>query len=102
MVIIPWVGVAAAVRQWRIMGGLPVTGLLQLLFLGILWGVAALLYGLAVDMLGVALGFSILTGLSIVIGAVVPRFMAGTLLAAPARDVAFFAGLLLMVLGVII
>jgi len=103
MMVIPCAGVAFAVPGWSgIIGGIPSTGLLKLVVLGLLWGIAALLYGAAVELLGVALGVSILLGLSIVIGAIVPRILSGTMLIEPHRDMFFFGGLLLMVVGVIV
>src|SRR5207245_8804798 len=68
MMVIPCAGVAFAVPGWTaIVGSIPSTGLLKLVVLGLLWGIAALLYGAAVELLGVVLGVSILLDLSVVI-----------------------------------
>lgn len=90
MMVIPCVGVALAIPGWvGIISAIPFAGLLKLVVLGLSWGIAALLYGVAVELLGVALGVSILLGLSIVIGAIVPRILSGNVLTVPYRD-AFF------------
>ena len=47
--------------------------------LGLVWGAASLLFGLAVDYLGVALGISIQLGLSIVVGSLVPLLLSNAL-----------------------
>jgi L-rhamnose-H+ transport protein len=39
---------------------------------GVLWGVGSVLYGLGIDALGMALGFSIMTALTTALGALVP------------------------------
>jgi L-rhamnose-H+ transport protein len=103
MVAIPFAGVALAVPGWtHIIASVPVLGLVKLVALGLVWGVAALLYGAAVEMLGVALGVSILLGLSIVVGALLPRFLAGTLFVSQSHDGLFALGLLVMVIGVMV
>jgi L-rhamnose-H+ transport protein len=103
MMVIPCLWVAIAVPGWyTIVGSIPTSGLLKLIAMGLIWGVAALLYGVAVEMLGVALGVSILLGLSIVVGALLPRILSGMWLTATMRDAAFALGLIVMVAGVII
>ena len=72
MVVIPWISVLLAVPGWKSYSPDHPDGLEGLIALGLLWGVASLLYGLAIDILGIALGFSIQLGLSIVIGALIP------------------------------
>ena len=101
MVVLPWLAVWTAIPEWRsLLVGAPVVGLARLVALGLTWGVASLLYGLAIDALGVALGISIQLGLSIVAGAILPRFW---LDAAPAQSPAvFYAGVALMVAGVVV
>lgn len=103
MIVLPSAGVIAFIPQWSaVLGGLPGSGLLSLVVLGLIWGVAAMLYGVAVEMLGVALGVSILLGLSIVVGSIVPRFIAGTIFTTPYRDTLFVGGLLLAIGGIVL
>lgn len=103
MMLIPCLWVAVKVPAWpAIVGSIPPIGLFKLILLGLLWGVAALLYGAAVEMLGVAIGVSILLGLSIVVGALLPRLLFGVWLTIPAHDAVFALGLAMMVTGVIV
>jgi L-rhamnose-H+ transport protein len=103
MLIIPFAGVSLSIPGWlQIISAIPLAGLGKLVLLGFLWGIAALLYGAAVELLGVAVGVSILLGLSIVIGALVPRITSGTALTTTPRDVIFLCSLLFTVAGVIV
>jgi L-rhamnose-H+ transport protein len=92
-----------AVPDWRItLDLIPRGGLAGLIALGLLWGVASLLYGLAIDLLGIALGFSIQLGLSIVIGALIPFTSVRGFAVRTTADAVFLAGLAAMVAGVIV
>jgi len=103
MAAIPWAGVVTFVpRVGQILAAVPGSGWLSLIALGLLWGVASLLYGVAVDLLGIALGFAIQLGLSVVLGALLPMLWAGALSLRTGRDALFLGGLGLMVMGVIL
>ncbi len=103
MAVIPWTAVLLAVPDWRItLSQITRSGLEGLVVLGLLWGVASLLYGLAIDILGIALGFSIQLGLSIVIGALIPFFSLRGFVVRTSADAVFLAGLMMMVVGVIL
>jgi L-rhamnose-H+ transport protein len=103
MCAIPWTGVLLAVPGWKhLIATIPLAGLVGLIVLGLLWGVASLLYGLAIDLLGIALGFSIQLGLSIVIGALIPFISIRGLAVRTASDVVFLAGIVAMVAGVMV
>jgi L-rhamnose-H+ transport protein len=103
MMVIPWAAVLMAVPGWKLtLTSISRGGLAGLIALGLLWGVASLLYGLAIDLLGIALGFSIQLGLSIVIGALIPFASVRGFVVRTAADVAFLAGVTAMVFGVIV
>jgi len=103
MAVIPWVGVSLVVPQWRgILSAVPAAGWWGLAALGLLWGVASLLYGVAVDLLGIALGFAIQLGLSIVLGALLPLIWSRAMSFRTVKDAFFFGGLALMVVGVVL
>ncbi len=69
-------------------------------FFGFLWGVSAVLFGLAVDRLGVALGFGVIIGISAALGALVPLvFQHPEQIAAP-KGAVTLAGVAVVVLGV--
>jgi len=103
MFVIPWCGVLFAVPNWySILTAIPRSGLAGLIALGLIWGVGSLFYGLAVELLGIALGFSIQLGLSIVIGALIPFALVRGLAVRSPSDWAFLGGIALMVIGVIV
>jgi len=103
MGVMPWIMVMAAVPHWsglltRVAG----RGWLILIGWGVLFGIASLLYGIAVDLLGIALGFAIQLGLSIVLGALLPLFWAGAFALRSQGDWLFVVGLAMMLAGVIL
>ena len=101
LVVIPWSAVVVAVPGWRaVFAALPISGLAGLIALGLVWGVASLLYGLAIDLLGIALGFTIQLGLSIAAGALVPFAMVRGAAFRTTADWGFLAGVVSMVVGV--
>jgi L-rhamnose-H+ transport protein len=103
MFVIPWCAVLFAVPHWySILAAISGSGLAGLIVLGLIWGVGSLFYGLAIDLLGIALGFSIQLGLSIVIGALIPFALVRGLPARSPSDWAFLGGVVLMVIGVIV
>jgi L-rhamnose-H+ transport protein len=102
MVVLPWaVAFYAVPNLGEILGSVPTRGWLILAALGLLFGVGSLLYGVAVDLLGIALGFAIQLGLSIVLGAIELRLMSGSISLHTARDAVYLVGLVLMVFGVV-
>jgi L-rhamnose-H+ transport protein len=103
MGVIPWLVVMATVPRWvEIITRIQLRGWLILIGWGVLFGIASLLYGVAVHLLGIALGFAIQLGLSIVLGALLPLLWAGAFRLRSRADWLFVFGLALMVSGVIL
>ena len=103
MGIMPWIVVLAAVPGWReILSRVPERGWMILVGWGVLFGIASLLYGIAVDLLGIALGFAIQLGLSIVLGALLPLLWAGAFTLRSEGDWLLVLGLAMMVVGVVL
>jgi L-rhamnose-H+ transport protein len=101
MALLPWAFALLVVPRWSgILGAVPARGWLGLIGWGLLFGVGSLLYGVAVDLLGMALGFSIQLGLSIVLGALLPLLWAGALRLRTYADACFVTGLAVMLAGV--
>jgi len=103
MVFIPWATVFAVVSNWQQSfqtndGG----AWLGLIGWGVLFGIASLLYGVAVDLLGIALGFAIQLGLSIVLGALLPLVWSRSLSVSTTRDRLFLSGLAVMLAGIVV
>ena len=89
------------VLQGKERGGVPREWLI-LVGWGVLFGIGSLLYGIAVDLLGIALGFAIQLGLSIVLGALLPLLWTGAFELRSQGDWLFVLGLAVMVSGVIL
>ncbi len=103
MVFFPWATVIVGVPDWRaILSAVSGMGWLGLIGWGVLFGVASLLYGVAVDLLGIALGFSIQLGLSMVLGALLPLIWSRSLPVGTTRDRLFLFGLAVMVAGIVV
>lgn len=103
MVVIPWTGVLLAVPEWHsLLATVPGSKLIGLIALGLLWGAASLLYGVALDLLGLALGFAIQLGLSVVVGSLVPLAVASGTSERTTAGVIFLSGIALMIAGIII
>ncbi len=103
MAFIPWAVVFLAVPDWSgVVTAVPFVSWLGLVAWGAMFGIGSLMYGVAVDILGIALGFSIQLGLSIVLGALLPQVWFGTLSLHTRKDALFLGGLSVMVVGVVL
>lgn len=67
---------------------------------GFAWGVAQVLFGLAIDMIGVTLTFSIVLGLSAAVGSIVPFLQIAARRGFASTDLLFVGSLALVVFGV--
>src|SRR5215471_7540380 len=94
MGVIPWVFAGLVVPDWnRVLQAVPWQGWLVLMGWGMLFGVGSVLYGVAVDLLGIALGFAIQLGLSVVLGSLLPLLWARALALRSGHDLLFATGL---------
>ena len=67
---------------------------------GFAWGVAQVLFGLAIDMIGVTLTFSIVLGLSAAVGSIVPFLQIAVRRGFAPTDLLFMSALALVIFGV--
>ncbi len=73
MIVVPWAVAAVSVPGvWLVYRDAGVPALAVALLCGVGWGVGAVLYGLAVKMVGMALTFAIVLGLTSAVGSLVP------------------------------
>ncbi len=97
-VIIPVVVIGSVVPDLAgVYARVPTTRLLLILLCGYLWGVGSVTFGIGVDRLGMGLGFSLIIGISTLLGTLLPFFMAGEL---HMRVAAFAGGFGLLLAGV--
>ncbi len=97
---------------WNIISSSGGTTLLYTYIFGLLWGIGGLTYGLGVRYLGVSLGSSIILGLCMVFGSLIPsvyyQFFPQTgkdtigLIASSKWGITVLAGLLVCILGIIL
>ncbi|MCY7422953.1 MAG: L-rhamnose/proton symporter RhaT [Chitinophagaceae bacterium] len=97
---------------WNIISGATGTTLLYTYIFGLLWGIGGLTYGLGVRYLGVSLGSSIILGLCMVFGSIIPSVyyqffpQAGKdtigMIASSKWGITVLAGLLVCVIGIIL
>jgi L-rhamnose-H+ transport protein len=100
LVVIPVLAIGLMVPNlWGLYRALPVERSLLILGLGYCWGVGCATFGLGVDRLGMGLGFSLIMGISTLLGTVTPLFMAGKMNLKP---VPFALGLGLLLVGIAI
>ena len=79
-VVIPWLVIGSVVPHLlQLYGAVPVSRLLLVLALGYLWGLGSVTFGMGVHMLGAGLGFSLIMGISTLLGTVLPLFLSGPL-----------------------
>src|SRR5438876_1766289 len=99
----PWVVVVTLVPNWlNIMSAVSLRGSLGLMAWGVLFAIGSLLYGVAIDLLGIALGFAVQLGLSSVLGALLPLLWTRAISLRNTKDALFLGGLAVMVAGVIL
>jgi L-rhamnose-H+ transport protein len=71
--VLPFVTAALTVPHFaQVYSGASPKTVWWIIVFGVLWGVGSVLYGLGIDALGMALGFSIMTALTTALGALVP------------------------------
>ena len=103
MALMPWAFALLVVPgSGEILRSVSTRGWIGLALWGLLFGLGSLLYGVAVDLLGISLGFAIQLGLSIVLGALLPLIWARALGLRTYSDFCFMAGLAVMVVGVVL
>jgi L-rhamnose-H+ transport protein len=73
----PWI-LAFTTNQNLItaLGDSPVDALLKTLFFGALWGIGGCLFGIGVSLVGMALGFALIIGLTMALGSILPMMIA--------------------------
>jgi L-rhamnose-H+ transport protein len=75
LVVVPLAAVLFTVaRPFAVYAEAPGRALALIILFGFLWGISAILFGLGVARLGVAIGFAIILGISSALGSIIPLF----------------------------
>jgi len=102
MVLFNWaLGLLGVTNLLPVLASMPMRSAVILALLGAGWGVGAILFGLAMDRLGMSLGYPIIMGLIAGLGALIPMalFFPGSLLAA--KGIVLLAAIVLAVVGIV-
>lgn len=101
LLVVPWCTALLTVpRLFSIYAAVGFDAILIVFLFGLGWGVASVAFGKGIDYLGIGLGYSLMMGLIISIGAILPLFLskqpvaAGTILAITAGVATIVAGLI--------
>jgi L-rhamnose-H+ transport protein len=99
----PWIIAALTVpRLAEVYSGLPPRPILSALLFGLGWGLGAVLFGLGVDALGIALGFAVILGITATAGTVLPLLIQRPENFSAAQGILTAIALALMLSGVVI
>lgn len=100
MLIVPIIAGFALVNGFtEVLGAIPSDVLVKMVLASLLWGVGVMMWGKAIDFIGLSLGFSIFIGTVILVGSLLPFLVDGL----PPNNVLFtiLGGIFIVLLGII-
>ena len=101
LVLLPWLVAAFSIPDWpHLYFSLPLAAWLPSLLLGFGWGIAQVLFGIAVVRLGMSLAFTLIVGLGTVFGTLIPLVALHRAELYSSSSATLIAGCGLMVVGV--
>jgi len=99
--VCPWLfAVVTVPRLAEVYAGVPPETIARTLAFGLGWALGALAFGLAIDAIGMALGYAVIVGIAATAGTLVPLLVLGQGILGPARAAVTAAALALMLAGV--
>jgi len=102
LVVVPVAAAMATVmRPWAVYAEAPSESLALMLLFGLLWGVSAILFGLGVSRVGLAIGFGLILGISAILGSLVPLITLHRDTILQRSGLLAMLGMLLLVAGVV-
>jgi L-rhamnose-H+ transport protein len=100
LIVFPWIVACATVPQLAaVYAGVSTATLVKVLSFGILWGVGATLFGLGISRVGLALGFSLILGITASFGSLLPMVLLHPGELTTKQGIGLIIGTLVMVLG---
>lgn len=73
----------------------------SIILLSILWGIGNLLWGISISRIGMALGFSLLIGITTLVGSILPFLMGGMDKLGTSGGMVILAGIFVIMLGIV-
>jgi L-rhamnose-H+ transport protein len=100
LVVFPWAVAAATVpRLAGVYAQTPPAVLAKVCLFGLAWGVGAVLFGLGIDRVGLALGFAVILGITSSFGSLLPLIILHPEQLRTTHGLALMAGTLVMIVG---
>ena len=100
LLVLPWmIDFATVPSVASVYAGASPSTLIMVLLFGLLWGVGATLFGLAIDRVGMALGFALILGVTSSFGSLIPMAILHSQHLLAKRGLALIAGSAVMVVG---
>jgi L-rhamnose-H+ transport protein len=101
LIVLPLVTTVSTVpKLGELYHSAPMSSLIEVIVFGAGWGVAQVLFGLAIDSIGIALTFSLVMGTSAAVGSLVPLFRLHHDSLKTSAGYGLISGVLLMIAGV--
>ena len=102
LLIIPWVIALATVPELFSVYGATPAGVMFLVFLfGFVWGIGGVMFGIGLDIVGIALGMAIMMGMINALGSLLPLIFFNSQDIFKPVGICIIAGVLVMVAGII-
>lgn len=103
MLIVNWIIAYFTIDNiFSIISQIPSRLLLTVLFFGLCWGIGAILFGKAMDLLGMALGYPVIMGINAAAGTIIPALIFSPGIFLQNKGIFIIAGSLITVVGIII
>ncbi|MFZ0758671.1 MAG: L-rhamnose/proton symporter RhaT [Candidatus Sulfotelmatobacter sp.] len=103
LLVFPWIiNFATVPNVAGVYSGASPSTLLKVFLFGLLWGVGATLFGLAISRVGMALGFALILGITSSFGSLIPMAILHSDQLLAKRGLALIAGTTIMVFGLVL
>jgi L-rhamnose-H+ transport protein len=100
--VLPWIiDFATVPNVISVYAGTSRSTLLEVILFGLLWGVGATLFGLAISRVGMGLGFALILGITSSFGSLIPMAILHSAQLLAKRGLALIAGTAVMVVGLV-
>lgn len=103
MLLVNWVIAYFTIDNiFTIIFQIPKNKLIIVLLFGLIWGVGAILFGKAMDLLGMALGYPVIMGINAAAGTIIPALIYSPQIFLQKNGVFLIIGIIISVIGIVI